>query len=118
MTGQPSRRVGEHQAAAGAEPRSGPRAVVRRLRGDSGAGTDPDPAAAGPEPGRGQESTPGPARQAAEPGRVSPDMQVPRLLRQTAAWSWRLLLIALVIYFAFRLAQYLRLVTLPFIAAL
>jgi len=43
---------------------------------------------------------------------------VPRLLRQAAAWSWRLLLIALVIYFAFRLAQYLRLVTLPFIAAL
>jgi predicted PurR-regulated permease PerM len=45
-------------------------------------------------------------------------MQVPRLLRQTAAWSWRLLLTGLVIYLAFRLAQYLRLVTLPFIGAM
>ena len=43
---------------------------------------------------------------------------MPRLLRQTAAWSWRLLLTGLVIYLAFRLVVFLRLVTLPFIAAL
>jgi predicted PurR-regulated permease PerM len=47
-----------------------------------------------------------------------PGAQVPRLLQQTAAWSWRLLLIGLIIYLAFRLAVYLRLVTLPFIGAL
>lgn len=43
---------------------------------------------------------------------------MPRLLRQTAAWSWRLLLTALVIYLGWRIADYLRLVVLPFIAAL
>jgi predicted PurR-regulated permease PerM len=42
---------------------------------------------------------------------------VPKLLRQAAAWSWRLLLVAAVIYFAFRLASALRLVVLPLIAA-
>jgi predicted PurR-regulated permease PerM len=46
------------------------------------------------------------------------DAHVPRLLQATAAWSWRLLLTGLVIYLAFRLAVYLRLVTLPFIAAM
>lgn len=45
-------------------------------------------------------------------------MKVPRLLQQAAAWSWRLFIIGLIIYLAFRLAVYLRLVTLPFIAAL
>jgi predicted PurR-regulated permease PerM len=45
-------------------------------------------------------------------------MQVSRLLRQAAAWSWRLLLTGLAVYIAFRLADYLRLVVLPFIAAL
>ena len=45
-------------------------------------------------------------------------MQVPRLLRQAAAWAWRLLLTGLLIYLAFRLAVYLRLVVLPFIGAL
>jgi predicted PurR-regulated permease PerM len=47
-----------------------------------------------------------------------PDAQVPRLLQQTAAWSWRLLLTGLLIYITFRLAVDLRLVVLPFIAAL
>jgi predicted PurR-regulated permease PerM len=45
-------------------------------------------------------------------------MQVSRLLRQAAAWSWRLLITGLAVYVAFRLADYLRLVVLPFIAAL
>jgi len=43
---------------------------------------------------------------------------VPRLLRQAAAWSWRLLITGVAVYLAFRLADYLRLVVLPFIAAL
>jgi predicted PurR-regulated permease PerM len=56
--------------------------------------------------------------QAEPPAPVAPEAQVPRLLRQTAAWAWCLLLTGVVIYFAFRLALELRLVVLPFIAAL
>jgi len=43
---------------------------------------------------------------------------VPRILLQTAAWSWRLLLVGLLIYVAFRVASSLRLVVLPCLAAL
>jgi len=48
----------------------------------------------------------------------APDEQVPRVLRQAAAWAWRLILVAILIYGAFRLSVALRLVVLPFIAAL
>ncbi|HSR84915.1 MAG TPA: AI-2E family transporter, partial [Streptosporangiaceae bacterium] len=48
----------------------------------------------------------------------SPDLKVPRMLQVAAAWSWRLLLTGLVVYLAFRFAVFLRLVTLPFIAAM
>jgi predicted PurR-regulated permease PerM len=48
-----------------------------------------------------------------------PDGQnVPRSLQQAAAWSWRLLLVGVVIYVAFRVASALRLVVLPCLAAL
>jgi predicted PurR-regulated permease PerM len=47
-----------------------------------------------------------------------PDEQVPRLLRQSAAWAWRLILVAILIYGIFRIAVQLRLVVLPMIAAL
>jgi predicted PurR-regulated permease PerM len=43
---------------------------------------------------------------------------VPRLLRQAAAWSWRIILVAALIYGAFRIAVTLRLVVLPLIAAI
>ena len=43
---------------------------------------------------------------------------MPRLLQQAAAWSWRLLLVGLLIYVAFRVASALRLVVLPCFAAL
>jgi predicted PurR-regulated permease PerM len=46
------------------------------------------------------------------------DEQVPRLLRQGAAWAWRLILVAVLIYGIFRVAVALRLVVLPLIAAL
>ncbi|HEY1617577.1 MAG TPA: AI-2E family transporter [Streptosporangiaceae bacterium] len=49
---------------------------------------------------------------------VPPDEQVPRILRQTAAWAWRLILVAVLIYGIFRVAVELRLVVLPLIAAL
>ncbi len=58
-----------------------------------------------------------PPGQAEEP-KPSPDSQVPRLLQQSAAWSWRILLTGGVIYLAFRFAVELRLVVIPFIAAL
>jgi predicted PurR-regulated permease PerM len=44
--------------------------------------------------------------------------RVPALLQSAAAWSWRLLLVGLLIYVTFRLALALRLVVLPLIAAL
>jgi predicted PurR-regulated permease PerM len=43
---------------------------------------------------------------------------VPVLLQQAAAWSWRLLLVAAVAYLAFKVADALRLLVLPFITAL
>ena len=46
------------------------------------------------------------------------DAYVPRLLRHAAAWSWRLLLVAAVAYLAFKVADALRLIVLPLIAAL
>jgi predicted PurR-regulated permease PerM len=49
---------------------------------------------------------------------TQPDSQVPRLLQQLAAWSWRLLLTGGVIYLGFRFVVELRLVVIPFIAAL
>ncbi|HUZ23421.1 MAG TPA: AI-2E family transporter [Streptosporangiaceae bacterium] len=49
---------------------------------------------------------------------ASADDQVPRLLRQAAAWAWRLILVAILVYGAFRVAVALRLVVLPLIAAL
>ena len=44
--------------------------------------------------------------------------QVPAWLHQTAGWAWRLLVVGVVIYLTFRLASALRVVVLPFIAAL
>jgi predicted PurR-regulated permease PerM len=46
------------------------------------------------------------------------DPQVPRLLQQAASWSWRLILVGLLVYVTFRLAVDLRLVVLPFVAAM
>lgn len=75
-------------------------------------------AAARPEAAAGAHPAEGPAQAVADRGQISPDLQVSRLLRQAAAWSWRLLLTGLVIYLAFRVAEYLRLVVLPIIGAL
>jgi predicted PurR-regulated permease PerM len=92
--------------------------------GAAGGGPGPDqPGQGGPgEPGQGQLETDEPAgpAQAVQPdgGRPAPDQQVPRLLRQAAAWAWRLILVAILIYGAFRVAVALRLVVLPLIAAL
>ena len=46
------------------------------------------------------------------------DQHVPAPLRNAAAWAWRLLLVAAVVYLAFKVAVALRLLVLPFIAAI
>jgi predicted PurR-regulated permease PerM len=51
----------------------------------------------------------------AEPAAPS---QVPGWLQLAAGWSWRLLVVGVVVYLTFRVASQLRLVVLPFIAAL
>jgi len=50
--------------------------------------------------------------------RSTAEPPVPRALQRAAAWSWRLLVIGLLIYVAFRVASALSLVVLPCIAAL
>jgi predicted PurR-regulated permease PerM len=60
---------------------------------------------------------PGRPRTAAD-GRLPLEPPVPGAVQRAAAWSWRLLVIGLLIYVAFRVASALSLVVLPCIAAL
>jgi predicted PurR-regulated permease PerM len=46
------------------------------------------------------------------------DQNVPAPLRNAAAWAWRMLLVAAVVYLAFKMAVALRLLVLPFIASI
>jgi predicted PurR-regulated permease PerM len=111
-------------------------------RGNRGSEADPSPgsraatavqglpdaetgSAAGGEPGAGQPgetgeaANGGPARlRTAADGRLPLEPPVPGALLRAAAWSWRLLVIGLLIYVAFRVASALSLVVLPCIAAL
>jgi predicted PurR-regulated permease PerM len=50
--------------------------------------------------------------------RESREPQVPAFLQRAAAWSWRLIVVGLLLYVAFRVASALRLVVLPCFAAL
>src|SRR3984957_14174912 len=91
----------------------------------------PLPAPVATEPGPGTSASPAgagtvtePAGPSDAPGRVwlagpsSADAQVPLPLRAAAAWCWRLLLVAAVVYLTFKVVVALRLLVLPFIAAL
>ena len=69
------------------------------------------------ETGEAANGGPGSPRTAAD-GRLPLEPPVPRALQRAAAWSWRLLVIGLLIYVAFRVATALSLVVLPCIAAL
>lgn len=106
------------------QPASGIGGVLRRLwrAGDGGQAAADPVARTDPRHYSADDSgQPGPGEMHARVGaaaRPGPDAQVPRLLQQAAAWSWRLLLTGLVIYLAFRLTVYLRLVVLPLIAAM
>jgi predicted PurR-regulated permease PerM len=67
----------------------------------------------------GQAANGGPGRpQTVAGGRLPQEPAVPGALQRAAAWSWRLLVIGLLIYVAFRVASALSLVVLPCIAAL
>lgn len=86
------------------------------VAGQSPGSADEPAGAAGQSGGA---ATPATGAEAAGPTTPrNPDARVPGQLQVAAAWSWRLLLTGLVIYIAFRLAVFLRLVTLPFIAAM
>jgi predicted PurR-regulated permease PerM len=127
MTGPSAEGDPARPTATGSEPPAGLRAGLRRLwrtgavTSPAGNGGPPADApaggagatASGPRPGAEGE----PAEQAEHSNR-GPDTEVPRLLRVVAAWAWRLLLVGAVIYLAFRFAVELRLVVIPFIAAL
>ncbi|MEP7026919.1 MAG: hypothetical protein ABJB47_24540, partial [Actinomycetota bacterium] len=105
---------------AGAAGRVRAAAAALRQRAEAAAATqhhkEPHSAAAGgPAEGLLQADEP-PAPVPGPPPAEPPG--VPRLLQQTAAWSWRILLVGLLIYVAFRVASTLRLVVLPCLAAL
>jgi predicted PurR-regulated permease PerM len=51
-------------------------------------------------------------------GSSAADSHVPAALRVGAAWAWRMLLIAAIVYLTFKVAVALRLLVLPFIAAI
>ena len=70
-----------------------------------------------PDNGLRPDGTGGPTTGWARPA-SSGQSQVPGWLQLTAGWAWRLLVVGVVIYLTFRLASVLRLVVLPFIAAL
>src|SRR5215470_2246168 len=109
----------EAMSEDGGSMRGAARGLASRLRAAWGsAGSDP------PDGGSGRAATEyrngGSAADAAERPLADSraDSAVPPLLRNTAAWCWRLLLVAAVIYLAFKVADALRLVVIPLIAAM
>jgi predicted PurR-regulated permease PerM len=80
----------------------------------TGLGPQSDPQS---DPGDTANGVPGKLRAAAV-SHLPREPPVPASLARAAAWAWRLLLIALLLYVAFRVAVLLRLVVLPCIAAL
>lgn len=119
MTDRPSDDDADESLAGEKRP-AGLRGVLRRLGRARGAEPASPAAAVLPAVAAPSVTAEGAVSESHGSGRplASPDSQVARLLQQTAAWSWRILLTGLVVYLAFRLAVALRLVTLPFIAAM
>jgi predicted PurR-regulated permease PerM len=108
-------RAAGNRAAAyrGAGPRTGAGPEAGKPPGDRSPDADP---AAGPRAGREPPAPPpGPA---AEAGRAAPPAEVPRWLRVSSGWAWRLLLLAALLYVAGRVAALLYLVIVPFAAAI
>jgi predicted PurR-regulated permease PerM len=78
--------------------------------------TTDHPGGAGERQGEAADGPRAPADQ--PPPRESREPQVPAFLQRAAAWSWRLIVVGLLLYVAFRVASALRLVVLPCFAAL
>ena len=82
------------------------------------AGTGRPPVSPPPDGAPAQAGPPGPPAPPRDGAGRAEAAGVPRLLAQAAAWSWRILLVGLLIYVGFRVASTLRLVVLPCLAAL
>jgi predicted PurR-regulated permease PerM len=137
-----NRLYGSTSAQAAAGPGNGDAAVVAQAAERGGeaaltaapaasqvggdASTEPavarnDPAAAWPPGGEPpeHEQSPGAADRRLGPAILrAADAQVPAPLRVVAAWAWRILLVAAIVYLAFKITVALRLLVLPFIAAI
>jgi predicted PurR-regulated permease PerM len=111
MTGRGAAPGTEVEQVRDPRPASGWRAAARRLLTRS-----PVPEEHGEESRLAGEHGDRPDESAMDGAPARP--AIPPLLQTAAAWSWRLLLVALLVYITFRLAVTLRLVVLPFIAAL
>ncbi len=121
MTGRSARRGNSSDSGEGDRP---PTARTRlRTQEEAQAGTGEraaeDQDQPGPNGAAGEASNGVPGRlKVAAVSRLPREPPVPAFLARAAAWAWRLLLVALLIYVAFRVAVALRLVVLPCIAAL
>ena len=108
--------------AAAAERTRRSRALIRATPHDtpqaSGATQAPGEAAADAPAARpGEGGTDAPRRRLGPAILQTADTHVPGPLINAAAWAWRILLVAAVVYLAFKVAVALRLLVLPFIAA-
>jgi predicted PurR-regulated permease PerM len=92
--------------------------MARRIwRGPWGAGGQA-PARPGEDPVADQGEPPGEGELAGWVPSREQDSRVPAWLQRAAGWSWRLLLLAVVVYLALRVLSTLRVVVLPCVAAL
>jgi predicted PurR-regulated permease PerM len=112
MTGPSAAPDAEPGSGGGSESRTGLLEAARRL---FSRGPGPESAAAAETAPPEAASVPAEAGGGPTRGRAP---QIPRPLELAAAWSWRLLLVGLLVYVTFRLAVELRLVVLPFVAAM
>ncbi len=138
-TAESARGLASRIRTAAAERTRRSQAQIRsRLSGDSGATTsattsateptpEPGPAsaqalpqAAAHEPGAGNDSagpSDGDGRRLGPAILQAADTHVPAPLKNAAAWAWRILLVGAVVYLTFKAVVALRLLVLPFIAA-
>jgi predicted PurR-regulated permease PerM len=93
-------------------------AALRQRAEEQRAGTRRPPVSPPPGGAPAQAGPPGPPAPPRDGAGRAEAAGVPRLLAQAAAWSWRILLVGLLIYMGFRVASTLRLVVLPCLAAL
>jgi len=101
---------------AGADPRAGRASADARAGAAPAPDAPPGPSQSGPLPVSPPVSPRGTAPQGAPPAAppgTAPPSDVPRWLRTSAAWSWRLLLLAIVLYVAARVAALLYVVVVP-----